>query len=253
MPSQDTAAIVAKRRDVLSALSTPKTKPELVEELDASRSTVDRAIGSLLEHSLVEREGSHYEATFAGREALTAYERFLDRLDALERAQPILGELPADVDIDPAVLEGATVVESVPAAPEGPIEETIKHMQRASRFRGLGPAVTPLYIDVVETIVEENGAETELVLTEAVVDVLTGTYPDGFAALRDADGLSLYVTQRPMPFCVWSAETADGPVSGIIVFGENGVAGVINNDTDAMNEWARERYSQFRADARRLD
>ena len=253
MPSQDTAAIVAKRRDVLAALSTPKTKPNLVAELDASRSTVDRAIESLMAHSLVEREGSHYEATFAGREALAVYDQFLDRLDALERAQPILGELPADVDIDPAVLEGATVVESVPAAPAAPVEETIKHMRRANRFRGLGPVVTPLYIDVVETIVENNGANAELVLTEAVVDVLTETYPDGFATLRAADGLSLYVTQRTMPYCVWTAETADGPVSGIIVSAENGLVGIVNNDTDAMNEWARKRYDQFRADARRLD
>ena len=55
MPAQGAEAIIAKRRDVLSALSTPKTKPELVAELDASRSTVDRAIRSLLEHSLVVR------------------------------------------------------------------------------------------------------------------------------------------------------------------------------------------------------
>ncbi|GCF16203.1 hypothetical protein Harman_41380 [Haloarcula mannanilytica] len=134
---------VAKHRDVLTVLSTPATKPELVETLDISRSTVDRAIDELVDHALVERRGSEYVATYAGRHGVAAYERYLDRVSALEAAQPVLGELLPDVDIDPAVLEGAQIVESTPEAPEAPIEANIDYLLDPTTFRGTGPTVLP--------------------------------------------------------------------------------------------------------------
>jgi len=117
----DHANIVAKRRDVLAALATPTRKPELVDQLSASRSTVDRAVDELQQAGLVDRTGSSYVANFAGREALAAHDAYLDRVDALVAAQGVLDPLPPDVDVDPAALDGAQVVESTPAAPDSPL------------------------------------------------------------------------------------------------------------------------------------
>lgn len=252
-PVPDHVDTVAKRRDVLAALSTPKTRPTLVEELDASRSTVDRAIDALCDHGYVERRGSEYVSTYAGREAVDAYERFRDRLDALDRAQPVLGALAATVDIDPAILEGATVVESTPSAPQAPVETNVAAIRGATAFRGTGPAVIPRYTDIVLSLVEDGGTDVELVLTEAVVDALAETYPDGLADLSRADGLALYVTDESLPYAVWTAETPDRTVSGIAVYGDNGLVGIVNNDTDAMNEWAARQYERVRREARPLD
>ncbi|MBX0321430.1 GntR family transcriptional regulator [Halomicroarcula sp. F13] len=248
----DTADVVAKRRDVLRALSTPTTKPELVERLGASRSTVDRAIDALTDESLVERRESRYVATYAGREALSAYDRFLGRLDALSEAQSVLAALPPDVDVDPAILEDAQVVESTPAAPERPVEANVERVRGAERFCGTGPAVVPRYIDVVASLVEGGGAEIELVLTDDVVEALSDVYPDGMDTLSGADGLSVFVTEQTMPYAVWTAEKPETTVSGIVVYDDTGIVGVVNNDTEAMNEWAREQYERFKDAARRL-
>lgn len=252
-PAANTADIVAKRRDVLATLETKTTKPELVEAISASRSTVDRAIESLSEKSLVERDGSHYVTTYAGRQALAAYEKYLGRLEALTQAQPVLSALPSDIDIDPAVLDGATVVESTPSAPQHPVETNISTLRGATAFRGTGPAVIPMYTGVVLSLVEEDETDVELVLTDAVVDALTEAYPDELANMSGADGLALYVTDASLSYAVWTAQTPEGTVSGIVVYGDNGIVGVINNDTDAMNEWATAQYEQAKRDARRLD
>jgi len=153
----DHADTVGKRRDVLAALSTPTTKPALVEALDSSRSTVDRAIDALTEHGYVERRGSDYVATYAGRAAVEAYERFLDRLDAVAAAQPVLGTLPVSVDIPPAVLDGAQVVEAKPSAPQTPVETNVPDIRGATAFRGTGPAVIPMYTDVVLALEQGDG------------------------------------------------------------------------------------------------
>ena len=248
----DVADIVAKRTDVLRALTTPLTKPELVDALDTSRSTVDRAVGTLQKRRLVEREGSRYRTTFAGTEALAAYERFLDRLDALLNAQPVLAALDGHVDVDPAILHGADVVESTRAAPAAPIEHTISLFEGATRFRGTGPAVIPRYIDAMVGLVE-RGATVELVVTRTVADALESEYPDGLADLADAAPLSLFVTDEPMSTAVWTAERPSGTVSGLVAYEDAGIRGVVNNDTEAMNAWAADQYEAYRESATRLD
>lgn len=250
-PRPDSAETVAKRREVLAELTTPKTKPELVNSLDISRSTVDRAVRALTEENLVERRESEYEATFAGREGLAAYGRFCDRMTALERAQPVLSSLPSTVDIDPAALESATVVESTASAPEAPIEENVGVVTSATSFRGTGPTVLPRYLDVLSTVLD-GGTDVELVVTESVVEALSETYADGFEMLTGAAEVSLYVTAEPMQYAVWTAESPGGTNSGIVVYDETGVVGVINNDTEAMNEWAAAEYDRLKRTAQPL-
>lgn len=246
------ADIVAKRRDVLTALSTPKTKPEIVETLSISRSTVDRAIDELRGHGFVDRDGSKYETTYAGREAVDAYDRLLDRLSALEQAQPVLDALDPDVDIPPAVLEGATVDRPSPEAPESPIERTIERITGASFLLGTSPVVLSRYVDLC-TSLAADGSDVELVLTERVIGRISETYPDGFEALATSEHVTIYRVTKTPPYSVWLAEHADGPVSGFVVYRDNGVAGAISNDTPAMNEWVRGEYEQLKRDADLLD
>jgi len=246
------ADVVAKRRDVLGALSTPTTKPELVDRLNTSRSTVDRAVEDLLDNDFVERDGSHYVATYAGREALAAYERYLDRLDALAQAQPVLSALPPDIDIDPAALDGAQVVESTPAAPNGPIEVNVDPVQRAETLRATSPVVAPRYFEAVDNLIEGPGTDIELVYTEAAFEALSTTYEAALNRVEAADDVRGFVTERPIPYVVWTAEVPDGTVSGLIVHDDTGLVGLINNDTDAMNEWAQAEYERFRADAEQV-
>lgn len=248
----NSADTVARRRDVLAELSTPRTKPELVDRLDASRSTVDRAVDALISQGFVERRDSEYVATYAGTAAASAYEQFLQRLESLAAVQPVLGVLAPDIDIPPAVFDGATVRESAPEAPEVPVEDSIELVVGSSVFRGTAPAILSRYLDVFLELVD-SGTELELVLTAAVAEQLETTYPDSLATLEDEADISLYVTEQSLPYAVWSAERPEGTVSGLIAYGENGLAGIISNDTPAMNEWATEQYEQFKRGARPLD
>lgn len=244
MDPAEAADLVAKRRTLLETLADPQTKPELVERVPASRSTVDRAVESLKAASLVERVGSEFRTTFAGRQALAAYEAYLDRLAALQSAQPVLDGLSPTADIDPAVLDGAEVIESTPEAPFRPIERNVELVETATSFRGTGPAVVPRYMDVVQEVA--TAGDVELVLTEAVLDALTADYEESMVALFEEAGVDGYVTSEPMSYAVWTADRPAGRVSGIVVYSETGVHGVINNDTTAMNEWARATYEYYR-------
>ncbi|WP_455550781.1 hypothetical protein [Haloarcula laminariae] len=67
--------VLDKRSDVLRYLSeTSARKPELVDELPISRSTVDRSIQDLLEVDCVTEIEGRYTATKTGLLALTEYD-----------------------------------------------------------------------------------------------------------------------------------------------------------------------------------
>lgn len=248
---QPHADVVAKRRDVLAALSTPKTKPEIVESISISRSTVDRAIDSLSDHGFVERDGSEYVTTYAGREAVAAYEGLLGRLRALDRARPVLDALDPDADVPPAILEGASVDRPSPEAPETPIERTIERIEGASSLCGISPVLLSRYVDVCASLAADEAA-VELLLTDGVLERLPETYPDGFVALAESDHVSIFAVTEAPPYSIWLAEHDDGPVGGFVVFSESGVAGAISNDTPAMVEWVRGEYDRLKRDADRL-
>ncbi|MFC7076461.1 helix-turn-helix transcriptional regulator [Haloarcula halophila] len=243
---------IARRRELLTLLVEPRTKPELVEATDVARSTVDRAIESLRADELVSREGSTYTATYAGRHAGDAYDRFVSRTRALRAAQPVLDPLPPDISIPAAALDSATVIETTPEAPLAPVQHNAERIAEASEFRGTGPTVIPQYTEQITALVED-GATVELVLTDGAVDALRENYTEDYEQLRAAADLSLSVTAEPMPYAVWTAQTPDGPVSGLVVYTDSGISGVVTNDADAMNDWARAEYESYLASARPLD
>ena len=246
------AAVVARRRAVLRALSEPMTKPELVGALESSRSTIDRAVSALREEQLVRKEGSRYSRTFAGREALAAYERFLDRFERLQAAQPVLEELDPAIEVDADVLDGATILAASQEAPLRPVEHGFSRIDGAETFQGIGPTVIPAYIDLIMALLEA-GADVELLFTEQVVDALTADYADGFADLREAENLAVFVTDAPLTTSVWTAWKPAETVSGLVTYAETGVRGIVTNNSEAMTDWATDVYETYRADARRLD
>ncbi|MFC6726607.1 hypothetical protein ACFQE1_20005, partial [Halobium palmae] len=75
-PDERVRDVLAKRAPVLRTLADESArKPSLVDRLDCSRSTVDRAVADLIEIGFVSEEGGRYAATTAGRLALREQER----------------------------------------------------------------------------------------------------------------------------------------------------------------------------------
>ena len=254
MSNDDLRATVAHRHECLDHLDgTALTKPELVEVADASRSTIDRAVNALLEHGLVERTGSQYAATATGSIALAEFKSYRRRLTDLDRAAPVLSALPDAVDVDPSILDGADVYETTSFAPEYPIRRSVELVERADRMCGYGPVVLPQYVDVIREAIIENDLELELVFTPTVVDLLADAHEE-LRELFAAENTTIYRTDVEQPFyALWQADAADGTHSGIVSCTCDGVKGAIVNDTDAMNEWARRTYAQYRSTASQIE
>lgn len=87
----------SNRADVLETLvSGPTTRDGLLAQVEASRVTCQRILAELEERGWIEREGSEYAATAAGRTIFREFEQFLDTVRATRRLDDVMPWLPTE-------------------------------------------------------------------------------------------------------------------------------------------------------------
>lgn len=244
--SIDLRETLHKRYNVLAALATkPQTKPELVNTIDPSRSTIDRAISALEEVACIERRRTHYHLTQLGHVALTEHKQYRETMNGIARAEDILNVLPDDVDVDPAFLRGVSVQSSDPHAPESVLETSITQLESADTLVGLAPVILSIYTNVLTDLVRKQGLQVEIILHENTLDSLLKYYSDQFTTAEVTDYFDFYVTEQDLPYALWIMEQDDDSLVGITIHENGGVSGVLTNDTPDAVGWAYDQYTTY--------
>jgi len=247
--------IVRKRADVLASLrDTPAPKPALVERLDVSRSTVDRAIDALVDAGLVRRIDGEYHTTANGRLALAVYRKYVDTTDTLAEAAPLLDSLPTDVTVARSLLDAGDIRVAEPHAPENAITEAVRRLQSARELLVFSPVIKSNYIRPVHEQVRERDLDVQLVLAQSALASMedlrdvTGAVDD----LLSAESFSLYTTDRQLPFLLYVMRGDGTETVGITVHDDGGIVGsVVAEDPDAV-EWGQARFEDVMVDAEQV-
>lgn len=238
---------VRKRSDVLGSLSTaPASKPELVDRLDVSRSTVDRAVDALGEIGLIRRVDGTYHATAHGELVLDCYRAYSESTDALAEAAPILDALPVDATIERSLLENGTTRLADPHAPESALTAAVEELKAAERLRVFSPVVKSSYLSLVHREVTEAGLETELVLGQEATESLASlaTVTETVEQLVNAEPFDLYTTDDGLPYVLYLM-TGETDTIGLTVHDDGGIVGSVTaSDPDAV-EWGRSQFEEM--------
>ncbi|MFC4407573.1 tetratricopeptide repeat protein [Haloarchaeobius iranensis] len=242
----DEIEVIARRVEFLERLQTgPAHKPDLVESLDHSRSTVDRAVKELDEAGLVTRETEGYVTTQAGRLAAERYRSFLLDQQQILAARDVLEAIPPD---RPVPLE--LVTRATEASTDGPyrlFEHLAARLRDADRYR----AVVPHFAD---------SRHLRLCHARAVRDgtpVTVHTSADELSRLREEFP---YMVAELADSSAFSARTGDVPPVGLVLtdapetavtlvaYGGDDVAGFLHTDDEDAVAWAEQRYESIAAD-----
>lgn len=245
-------AMMGRRVDLLRAFDGRAAgKSELEDRLDVSRSTIDRGIRELEDRELVERADGGYRPTLTGKLALQEYERFQERVGGLDESGSLLSALDGDVEVDPSLLAGATVVERDRTSPHRPVEELYGIVEEATEVRAFAPAIYPQQIETYRTNVAD-GMRADLVLTAEVVERMVAEYAEAFETTVATDVVRLWQATDDLPYSLLVAETPDGPVAAVMVYADRGILGCIHNDDPDAVAWAERRFERERRRATRL-
>jgi predicted transcriptional regulator len=242
--TSDALSLLGRREGVLRRVrSDGSRKCEILADLSASRSTLDRAIRELVDAGFVGRVDGVYHRTLAGELALEEYDRLAGRVDALLASRPLLDGLSSADDVDAALFEGATVVTSERLSPQAPLRHYVDLVDRSAYVVGFASAVFPSQIDSFRERLLDGELRSRMVITDPVFERLVSRYSD---ALRDGLGtgrIEIRRTRSLPPYSLVVASTAERSEVGLLDFEGNGVRGFLRNDDPAAVDWARRRIA----------
>lgn len=236
-----------RRFDVLERLADgPASKPTLVDDLDVSRSTVNRALRELEEWHLVERTDEGHVPTLSGRLLADALDRYLGDLSTLAEANRLLAELPADTRVPVELLRGAAVHHPTPPSPNRALNLVREHVERADRTRCLVGALADKYAAEFFRNRIEAGMEFEAVFDDDLVSFLLA---ERRTAIRTyVEGGDVY-TVEDIPYSLVITEGDDVACQFVVYDDDGALAGLLVNDDPTAVEWAESTFERYREGA----
>lgn len=222
-------------------------KPELVDRLDVSRSTVDRAIRELEQVGFVEKGAGGHTATLAGELAFERYQAYEREVDDLIAATDALEPLSAGTEIAIDALVGSEVTLATESAPYEPRERVAEQLQDAETYRAVLPTLPDLKgVRLLYEHVVTREQPAELVVSPALLETLREEFPVRLPAMADADGFSLFVGDVP-EFGVIRTEAEGSATVSVLAFGAGGsLHGLLQNESTRAGDWADHLLAEYR-------
>lgn len=218
----------------------------LRERVDASRSTVTRALDRMVEFGWVrEDDGRVYRLTALGAFVADAYERVREDLETAAGLSAFLSRVPDEAfDLDPRLLAGARVTEATAAEPLAPIDRVTTIRAESTTVRELSTVVARESVEQVRERADEGEAAHEIVLSAEVVESLTNgsDYAEAFEA-TDAAGVDYHVHDGDIPFLL---ALLDDRVALGVVDDEDRPVVLVESTDDRVYEWAEATFEAYR-------
>lgn len=240
---------------ILEALTDRETatQRELRDQIDASRTTVSRALRSLIDAGWVERTDGAYRLTRPGRAIATEFHRLLDTVDRVDELEEFLQWFPEDVEA-PGVLDAddVDVTYTTEADPYAPARRQSEILHSADRLRVLLPAID---LESTRTIVEQvtdRGLEVETVASPGVEATMTsGEFAPLVRRMLETDRSRLFVAPEPLPFYLG---LSDDGLTQIGLADDDGVPRALLETTDeGIRAWGERLYASHREPATPTD
>ena len=234
----ETARVVRRRYDCLRAIVTePREKRALVEATETPRSTLDDIVRELESAGLVTYDDGVWRPTTSGRVAAEVQADYRETVRDVRAAAPVVDALPHDTPLDRAFLDGSTVHEADRALPDAVVTSILESVTDGRQTQGFAPTAFVGFADRFRDEAVADGGELELVLAPDLFDLLTG-HADGTDEIERATVLS---GEIPVEFGLW---IVDGTEAGVVVYGGQGIEGVLVNDSPDAVAWAESLYER---------
>ena len=248
----DVLGLLQSRLDVVEVVEAePVQKPDLDDELDVSRSTIDRAVKELETAGVVTRGENGYELTLFGSLLIDQYRTQLDRIRELVRAGPLLDALPAEAPMSVDFVRDASMYHASSSAVLRPVQRFEELVREATTVHGLSRTISQSSTSrLLEEQVLQDRLDCELIMTSALRAYLAEERSRTERELYETGRYRVYETDSlPYGLALFDLDEDDSHAM-IFVYGEsNELLGTMVNDEPPAVEWATTVYECFKADA----
>jgi predicted transcriptional regulator len=249
----DVFRVVCKRARLLERVHDEERDiRDLRDAVDASRSTIYKAVRELERHRLVESVEGGYRATLFGRLVYRKYERLMAEGETLADLEPVFSRLAADLPLDPVVFRDATVVPADPRAPDEPIDELEAFLRETDRVRSVPGVTRTRYLDFAMEHVYSGDLEVEILVAEEIVEYLLSNHRERLQSLVDSEHVAYSQIEARPRFGLVVADESDRRVALTLYDDRQQMQAFVATDAPEAYAWASETYAALRAEATEL-
>lgn len=242
--------LIAKRADFVEYLwNNPRRKRDIVDDLDYSRSTVNRAIGALEDAGFVKDEGNKHVSTLAGKHAADRYRAYILESSTIISAREVLQPLDSTSLSSKFLLDAETDSVSGPA-PKQPVEHLIGLSDDASTVSALLPSLSDKReLELLLGLCSQRGIQVELTFASESLGRIIDRYPELIRGLSDDERSTIRMGSVP-EFALYLVESDEQTSLLIIVYDETQSAhGVLKTSAGEAIEEAKALLQSFNAEA----
>ena len=248
----DLQAVAQRRHEYLALLATgPHHKRDVIEELEDSRSTVDRAIEALREAGLVTRTADGaWTVTTKGDVLRQTIERTREAAGAIATAGDLLEHLPCDEPVPSTLFQDAVVERAEGPAPLSVAQRTRDNMIAADSVRGFAAAdhETGIKAAAYDSVFGDGDFEFSYVFEESLAEQMWTSDDGRFRELPDAPNATAAVYDG-LPFGLLLADVGDETRMTLIVYDDNSVVrGQITTTDRGAVCWGEDLFDRYLAD-----
>jgi len=227
--SKEVLNTVIQRQCIIQLIATDSyTKPQLVDQLDVSRSTVDRALRELEQYGMMDKNDSQYTLNPYGQFIYQTCMYYYDVLKKSLELWDIRNDIHNSGQLPPNVLNDSEVIVPAESIPDLPAKKLFEDIESVLSLHLVLPVLTYRIYDNLRQFVSDEDSSLELILP-----------PEGLQSLRQFEDdccieASTLITDAtnipPYGFGLYGDGDENGKMN-IMIFSNNGVCGLIQNNS----------------------
>lgn len=244
--NKDIYSLVLKRWGLIENLREgAKDKRTVVESVNCSRSTVNRAIRELESMGVVEYTDGKYAITSLGESIAGGFENMAESVETRLELEPFLQWVPEEeFDIDLRHLQDAELWVPEPGDPWAMVNRHVRVLEQTDDMRCVLPLVGLHGHETAHDQIVDNGARAEMISTPDVTHTLQANpaYAELTEEMAATGRFDLFQYEGPIPYFV-------GLLDDLVQVGadEDGEPrALLETDNPIARNWAENKVKEYK-------
>ena len=252
VPALEVVDTVASRRPLLEVLrGEPKDKRVLVDELEMSRSTVDRGVRELNTLGLVEYSDNGFVVTPIGELAVEGLSELASTIELGQQMETFLQWVPMEeFDLDVRLLADAEILVAEPGNPYAMINSHVQLIKTMDNCRAFLPFTGLHAHEAAHQQVVEHNASGEIVGEPDIIDVHMSNpkYAELAEEIVATGRFEYFEYPEELPYAL---ALIDDTVQVVVAEGDEPRA-LLETEDDEVRNWAERKYNGYKKQSKKV-
>jgi len=235
----------SKRRDVLARLCAEPARPsELCEDIDVTRTTIQRILAGFRERQWAVKHEGDYRATVTGRRVYEQYESLRTEVERAQRFGPLAAHLgPIADDLPAAALADSTLTVSEEGRPLAPLSRFTEWFQAVEGdFYAISPVVAQPFNEIGMELLDGE-TTIDFIIDSTVLEQSKAQYESELQFGVQHDQIAIYVHESPLAVGV----AFDDSRSCVVAYDDaSNIKAMLETTNGEVREWAATVFDRHR-------